>query len=114
MSISGASGDHNQATSFAAGARGLTNLQPRGKRLPEILYADRQPALRSPAKASPAARLPASENSHVLCGLVRLTIVNPSGFGWISLKSSQIAFFANIGLPLNGWPVSCATLPPPG
>ena len=29
-------------------------------------------------------------------------MVNPSGLGWMSLKSSQMAFFAKTGLPLKG------------
>src|SRR5215469_1588680 len=109
MSISGASGDHNHATTSAVGLAALRISSPEGNDCQKFFTQIDSPPWRSPAKARPAARLPESENSHVLRGLVRLEIVKPSGFAWVSLKSFQIAFLSKTGLPLNCSPVSCAT-----
>ena len=38
----------------------------------------------------------------MLSGPVRLTMVKPSGVGWMSLKSFQMAFFAKTGLRRKG------------
>jgi hypothetical protein len=97
MSISGASGDHSQATSSADGLLACRTSSDAGNDCQKFLMLTASPPPRSPTYARPGARLPAAEKSQVLFGFVRLTMVKPSGFGWTSLKSSQIAFLREYG-----------------
>src|SRR5215510_5728103 len=100
MSICGPSGDHNQATRSAEGLLAPRTSSPDGYDCQKFFTLTARPPLRSPTKARPAARLPAFDESQVLLGLVRLTMVKPSGFVCDSLKSSQIAFWANSPRPV--------------
>src|SRR5215813_11560053 len=109
MSICGPSGDQSQAMRSAVGVLACRTSRPVGYDCQKFFTRTASPPPRSPTNPKPDARLPAAEEIQVLLGLVRFTIVKPSGFGCESLKSSQIAFCANGPRPVKGCPVSCAT-----
>ena len=81
MSIAGASGDQSHAVICAVAFAASRISSPVGNDCQKSFTLIASPPLTSPTKANPDARRPASANTHVLCGLVRLVIVNPSGVG---------------------------------
>src|SRR5436190_19878218 len=102
MCICGPPGDQSHAIRSAAGFLACRNSSPDGYDCQKFFTLTPRPPVRSPTNAHPAERLPAAEKSHVLFGLVRLEMTNPSGVVCESLKSSQIAFCANSPRPVNG------------
>src|SRR5262245_58789408 len=89
--MAGASGDHIHTVNSAAPPDALCTSSDAGYDCQKFFRLAASPPLTSPAKTRPMARLPAPAGIHALSGLVRLRVVNPSAFGWISLKSSQTA-----------------------
>jgi hypothetical protein len=107
MSIGGPSGDQSQAINSATGWLACRTSRPAGYDCQKFFTLIPRPPPKSPTDAKPAERWPAAENSHVLFGFVRFTIVKPSGLGCDSLKSSQIAFCPkSFRAGVNAWPAS--------
>src|SRR5215510_9459597 len=97
--MAAASGDHIQTISSAAPLEAFCTSSDAGYDCQKFFRLAASPPLTSPAKTSPEARLPAPAGIHALSGLVRLSAVNPSAFGWINLKSSHTAQSAS-----SPWP----------
>src|SRR5262245_41619737 len=89
--MAGASGDHTQTISSAAPPDAFCASSDAGYDCQKFFRLAASPPLTSPAKTSPEARLPAPAGIHALSGLARLSAVNPSAFGWTSLKASHTA-----------------------
>src|SRR5262245_54860182 len=104
----GASVDHIQPINSAAPPEAFCTSSDVGYDCQKFFRLAASPPLTSPAKTSPVARLPAPAGIQALSGLVRLRTVNPSAFGWTSLKSSHTAQSASrpwpraLQAPLSG------------